>query len=150
MHVFLELHTRPDLIPEAANIIYKEWTIELASYHRLYDLENVEKYIASIPCFVTLEDDKIVNITLIEDKDWIVDVPLGPWLSNIIIDKLDEKYTQFMKYILSWFRSFCYEYTLYCWSFDDSITQFYLELGYVDSTTLIDYKGIDKVVILGY
>lgn len=150
VRIYLELHERPELFPQAAEMIYSEWHRELRKYHRLYDVAQVERYITSLPCFVTLLNDKIVNITLIEDKDWIVDIPLGPWLSNIIIDTIDEHYTAFLNYVLSWFRSSCYEFTLYCWAFDDVVTNFYSELGFSPTSTLLNYKGIDKVIILSY
>lgn len=147
---YLELHQRPELFPRAAKMIYDEWQSELATYHKLYDTEQVEQYIFSLPCFVTLIDDKIVNITLIEEKDWIVDIPFRPWLSNIIIDKIDEHYTSFLNYVLSWFRSNCYEFTLYCWAFDDVVAGFYSELGFSPTTRILNYKGIDKIIILSY
>lgn len=155
-YTYLELHKRPELFPQAAKIIFDEWHIELAKYHNLYTMKQVESYIYSLPCFATLlstdkkEEDQIINITLIEEKDWIVDIPLGPWLSNIIIDKIDEHYTPFLNFVISWFRSNCYEFTLYCWSFDQVVTNFYSELGFCPTKTLLNYKGIDKVVILSY
>jgi hypothetical protein len=147
---YIELHDRPYLFPEAANIIYEEWHQEFATYYLLYTVEQIEDYIQTIPCFVSLINNEIQDITLIEEKDWIMDVDNSPWLSNVIVKTEKDIYLQFLNYVLSWYKYIFLDRTLYCWSFDQSITDFYTNIGFNINMKYTKYKEIDNVVILDY
>lgn len=150
-YIYLELHERPDLFPKAATLIFEEWQQEFNKYYMLNTPQEICSYLMSIPCFASLIDDNIQDITIIEEKDWILDdLFLSPWLSNIIVKTRQPEYTKFITYVLSRYAEVFRTFNLYCWSSDPVLTEFYKNLGFQIHTTLDTYKYLENVNILKY